>query len=586
MAGLRELFPFLDLRGVRRSDVARDLTSAAAVAVLAIPQGVAYAMIAGLPPAMGLYAVCAPALVGSLFRSSRHVITGPTNALSLLVGAAVAARAGFSPTETALLLALLVGLLQVAAGLLRLGVLVDYISTPVVLGYITGAGVLIGVGQLPNLSATAGGGEHLPGQILAWVEGLGAASPLSLGIGLGAAVLLLLLRRIDRRIPGAIVMLAVVTGLSWGLDLGAHGVPRIMDLAPIPLGLPPLTAPSLAGWTELLPAAVAAAVLSLVESSAVARSTSARTGQRLELSTEFVGQGLANLAAAFTGAYPTSGSLSRSAVNEQTGARTRLSGAASGLAMLAVVAVLGPVVNYAPVSALAGLLLVVAADLVDLARIRSILASRRSDAVAFIVTMLGTWAMPLDEAIYVGVAISLVLFLHRARLLPSSRIVVGRDGELATAELDDPLRAGECPSIRVVHVEGHLFFGAAGELRAVLDELVADAAVKVVILRLKWAQNLDYTAAVVLQTVQARLAAQGRTMLLVGMRSDALEVLERTGVADAFGEHQLFPARSRWFEALSQAIAAALELVEPHACGPACPLARYLERARELGRDC
>ncbi|MBT8494678.1 MAG: sulfate transporter, partial [Deltaproteobacteria bacterium] len=295
--------PFLDLRGIRRADVANDALSGLTVTFMSIPQGVAYAMIAGLPPVMGLYAACIPAIVGAVFRSSRHVITGPSNALSLLVGEGLAAQAGLDPIGTALLLALLIGGMQVAAGVLRLGVLVDYISLPVVLGYITGAGVLIGVGQLPNLTQTAGGSGHIINKFGVWGSHLQEANLMAIAVGAATAAFIVILRKIDKRIPGPILVLVIATVVSWLMGLREMGMATIADQAPVPTGLPPLTVPDLDGWSAVLSLAVAGTVLSLVESSSVARAVSAKTGQRLAVSTEFVGQGLANVAAAFTGGY-------------------------------------------------------------------------------------------------------------------------------------------------------------------------------------------------------------------------------------------------------------------------------------------
>ena len=587
MARARDIVPFLDLAGTPRAAVLGDLASASAVAFMAIPQSIAYAMIAGLPPVMGLYAACIPTMVGSLFRSSRHVVTGPTNALSLLVGASLATNVGVDPVSAALLLALLVGCLQVVAGVLRLGVLVDYISSPVVLGYITGAGILIGVGQLPNLTATVGERGDLFTQLQAWLGHLDAASWLSLAIGAGAAVFILLVRWLDRRLPAALLALTLATALSWLCDLGALGVPRLQDQAPVPQGLPPLTIPSLAGWTALMPLAIAATVLSLVESSAVARSISARTGQRLHLSSEFVGQGLANVSAAFTGGYPTSGSLSRSAFNEKSGARTRLSAFFSGAIMLLVLMGLGPVVNHAPIAALAGILVIVAIDLVDPPRIRRVLAGRFADMAGFLATLIGTWSLPLDQAIYLGVGISLVLFLRRARLLVVSEFAVDDQAHLQAG--DTPLAHGQaCARIRILQLEGHLFFGAAGELQNVLDEVMADTNTHVLVLRIKRTQNLDYTAAMVLQEAHERMRRHGRHLFIVGLRPEAMALLTRTGVAAAIGETALFPSRpAAWFQAVDAAVARAVEVVGEHECAEPCPLARYLSGRddRDTARD-
>jgi len=567
----------LDLRGYRRSDLARDAVAAAAVIFLAVPQGVAYALIAGLPPAMGLYAAAAPAIVGSLFRSSRHVITGPTNALSLLVGAAVAAGLGASPAETAVTLALMVGAMQFAAGALRLGAVVDYISSPVVLGYITGAGVLIGAGQLHNLTATEGPGGHLLAKLAGWAGAIADADGLSVGLGVATVLLLVILRRVNRKVPGAIIAMAAGIIADLVFDLQALGVTVIADIAPVPAGLPPLTVPSLDHIGALLPVAVAATVLSLVESSAVARSIASRTGQKLDANVEFVGQGLANLAAAFTGGYPTSGSLSRSALNERLGARSRLAGVLAGVAMLLVLLLLGPLVDHTPIACLAGLLLVVAWDLIDGPQIRRLFKTRRSDGLAFTVTMLSCWVMSLDKAIYLGVGISLVFFLRQARLLVIRDLAVDDEGRLR--EVDSSAPAGSfdaCESIRVLHVEGSLFFGAAGELRDYLDEASRADGLVALVVRLKRTRGLDATTAAALSAVSESMTARGRRLLLVGMRPEAMETLRGSGAADTIGVENLFPTQPTWFAAMKRAVALALTLLDDEQRAR-CPLTRILE---------
>ncbi len=566
--------PFLDLRAVRPEDLRRDLQAALAVTFLSVPQGVAYAVIAGLPPAMGLYAGAVPAVVGSLFRSSRHVVSGPSNAVSLLVGTAVAAQAG-DPVTAAVTLAFIVGALQLAAGLLSLGALVDYISSAVVLGYITGAGTLIAVGQLGHLTATPRGSGTLPEQLLGWARGLGGTDPRTVALGLGTAAGVALLGRYRPRFPAAILAMGV--GIALSAWWGPEGMATIRDLAPVPAGLPPWSTPDLGRVPELLPAAVAVAVLSLVESSAVARALAARSGDRIDVSVEFAGQGLSNLAAALWSGYPISGSLGRSALNFEAGARTRLSGALGGGLVLVVLLFLGPVVDLTPVASLAGVLLVVAARLVDVPRIRKVLAAGAGDRWAFLGTVGGTWLLPLDQAIYLGVGISLVIFLRRARLLTVHEL--GIDGDrVRERHADDGVDFGMGPAVRALLVEGSLFFGAANELRDRVAPYLADPRVKAVVLRLKRARDLDYTTASVLEELHVRMAAEGRLLLLVGMRPRMMRTLRRTGVADALGEDRLFPAGTWWFEAMH----AALRTARDHARAAGQDTARldaYLARA-------
>lgn len=591
-------FPFTDLKGYGKDEIPGDITAAVTLAFLGIPQCIAYALIAGLPPAMGLYAAAVPTIIGAIFRSSRHVITGPTNALSLLVGTAGAAAAGLDPVPTALLLAFLVGVIQLGAGVLRLGVLVDYISIPVVMGYITGAGVLIAVGQLRHLTATSPAkgvllhgtvpGQWLEGSLFdkvwAWLQTMPDANLWAAGMSTITVVGIMGLRKVNKKFPGTLLVLGGLTVWSYFAPASAYGLPTIADLSPIPAGLPPLSLPTGNGawsWSfgdtvTLLPIAIAATVLSLVESSSLGRAISAKSGQRLDLSVEFAGQGLANIAAAFFGAYPTSGSLSRSALNHDSGAKTRLSGVYNGLLMIVVLLALGPAVNHTPIASLAGLLLIVAYDLVDGPRIREIFAARKSDGAAFVVTVLGTWILRLDHAIYLGVALSLFLFLRRARLLSIHELVFDDQGRPLELNMDDPVAVERrCDTVRLIQIEGQLFFGAAGELSTALDAVMDEPEAKVVALRVRRAFGMDVSVMRVLIAAAKRLAKEGRRLMVLEVREEAMEVLERTGAIDVLGSENVIPAEA-WFEAVHLGLQRALEdLGEP--C-EASALHLFLER--------
>lgn len=552
--------PIPPLQRYPRDAVGPDALAAVTVLFLGVPQGLAYATIAGLPPVVGLYAAAIPAIIGSLLRSSPLVIAGPTNALSLLVGASLAPELGADPTALALTLALLVGLFQASAGVLRLGSLVDFISTAVVLGYITGAGVLIGVGQLHNATGTDGPGGRLWVTLEGWVSTLGETQPLAVAMTVGTVLLVIALRTLSaktkRRIPSAIVAMTLGLLVNVALDLEARGLRVISDLQPIPAGLPPLTLPDLSLAPGLLPLAVACAVLSLVESSSVARSVSSRTGKPLDASTEFFGQGLANIAAGFFGGYPISGSLARSALNERAGARTRIAGILGGALMLVALATLGPLLDHTPISSLAGLLFVVAYDLVDLERIKSVCRASAEDAVAFAVTMLGTWVFSLDVAIYLGVGLSLILFLRRARLVRVTELVP-EGARLAEADADDERAPGP---IRVLQVEGALFFGAAGELRDALAAVLTEPTTRVLVVRLKRAAGLDATTASMLGELATLTRRQGNVLVLAGVTRSSYEVLERSGVLDKLGRQNVFETQPQWFSALAAGLERATRL--------------------------
>ena len=535
-----------------------DLSAALTVAFMAVPQGIAYATIAGLPPAMGLYAAALPTMVGSFFRSSSHVVAGPTNALSLLVGEAIAVGMGVDPVAAALTLATMVGIMQVAAGALRLGAIVDFVSRPVVLGYITGAGVLIGVGQLHNLTATQGARGHLVHRITAWAAGLDGASALAVGVGLGTALAIVVLRRLNKKIPSAMVVMALATAAAWLFDLRSAGLSTVADVNPVPQGLPPLTWPDLAIAPALLPLAGAAMVLSLVESTAVGRSIAARTGERINTSREFIGQGLGNVTAGFFGGYPVSGSLSRSALNHQAGARTRMAGVYTGAMMIAALLVLGPALDFTPIAALAGLLLVIAWDLVDGTRIRQTLRGTGADKVTFLVTLVGTWSMRLDHAIYLGVLLSVVMFLRQARLLTVRELRLDAEGGLH--ELNDE----PCwfKSVRIANLEGRLFFGVEAELRDALDGLMEGPDVRTLVLRMRRTQGMDVTVAGVLRETAERMRGEGKHLVLSGLSADAMALLESVGALEDIGREHVFPSQVAWFASFQTALEAAAGLAD------------------------
>jgi sulfate permease, SulP family len=525
--------PFTDLAGYSGSLAKADLASAFTLIFLAVPQGVAYAMIAGLPPAMGLYAAAIPAVAGSIMRSSRHVVSGPTNAISLLVGGWLAMNSGLGldPVVVGVTAAFMVGLFQVLAGWLRMGRILDYVSKPVVLGYITGAGILIGIGQLPNLTSTQGGTGNIIQKVSTWAQGLGGASTLAIGTSLGTLLFILLLRKIRRTLPGPMIAMALATALSMVLDFQGMGLKVVKDISPIPAGLPPFSLPDLSLAPQLLSLAFAATILSLVESSAVARAIAGRTGQKLDADVEFAGQGFSNLSAAFVMGYPVSGSLSRSALNERSGGETRVAGALSGLLMFLVLLGLGPLVDHTPISALAGLLMIVAWDLVDRKKIREAMRTGWPDRLTFLATVMGTWALPLDQAIYLGVGISLLAVL---------RISVREPAKLEYSAEEEH----QIPALKTVEAAGFLSFKSESRLRSLLVGASEDPLIKHILLRLENCTGMDYTIATALEEVRSQLESRGSDLYLADCAEGVTNTLRSSGAMEALGAECLLEGGS------------------------------------------
>ena len=576
---------FKDLKGYRASWLRHDLAAGLSITFLALPQGMAYALVAGLPPVVGLYAAAIPVVICSLLRSSRYVVGGPTNALSLIVALAVgmAAAQGWDPLATACTLALLVGMMQIFAGALRLGALVDYISGPVVLGYISGAALLIACGQLPYVTGTSVGSGPLWLKLSEWGTSLPEANLFSVLLALGTASLIALLRLSAKlkRLPLSLLALLLGLGVSEVFGLREQGVQTIADLGALTGGLPTFALPSLQHIPDLLALAFAATVLSLVESTSVARSIGSAKGDKLDASVEFVGQGWGNIAAAFFAGYPISGSPSRTAMNAQSSGKSRLAGAFSGVFVLLLVLMGSAVFNVMPIACFAGMLLVLSYDLISFSKIRFVLRGHIADRLAFIATLLGALVMSLDKAIYLGVLISIVHFLRRARILRVEELGVGPDGKLLETHL-----LGEaygtfktCPQIKIIHLEGSLFFAAAGELETFLSGLVANKEVEVVVLRLNRTQGLDLTVIQVLVDVIEKLRKDGRTLLLAGVRLPGLSRLEKTGAIDVIGRENVFPFRPRFFADMSDAIERALGECSSHQCD-VCPLSVFADKGQ------
>ena len=559
--------------------LSRELWPATSVAFLAVPQGLAYATIAGLPPVVGLYASMIPPVVGGILRSSRHVVTGPTNALSLLVGAAVVSTHHGDPVQVALALAVMVGLIQIVAGLLRLGRVVGYVSTSVVLGYITGAALLIGAGQLSNLTGTDGVRGTLWTMARGWSAGLADTSGVSVLVGAATLVIFAGVRwinaRTDKKYPGALIALGTMTFASWAMELEQRGLRVVSDISEISSGLPPFTRPSAELWPELLPLAVACAVLSLIESSSVARAIAGRTGDVIDSSREFFGQGMANLAAGLFSGYPVSGSLGRSALNEQAGAQTRWSSVMSGVVLFTLVVFAGGAINHTPIASLAGILFVIAFDLVDATRIHRAIRASWGDAVAFGVTLIGTCSIRLDLAIYLGISMSLILHLRRARMLVIRELVLTSEGRMHEGAPHDeaPTRPEStqaivaadqqrCRKVRILHVEGALFFGSAPELGAALDKMSHEDDLVALVVRLKRTSGMDASCADELSATAARMRERGRHLVLAGLNREAYRVLERSGALESIGEENVFETQETWLMALDAARVHAMALAQ------------------------
>lgn len=397
--------------GGLRADLLAGLTGA----VVVLPQGVAFATLAGMPPQYGLYAAMVPCIVAALFGSSRLMVTGPANAISLTTMALIAPLAVVGSAryvELVLTLTFLVGVMQVLLGLARAGALVDKVPHSVVVGFTAGAAVLIANSQIsPFLGLALPRGQPVFDNLRAALSSIGQTQPMAVLAGASTIVLAVLARPWNRIVPAMLVAVVGATLITLGAGLVWPGAGPLPTVSALPGALPPLSWPDLSLDTvrALFGATLVMTLLALTEAAAIARSVARARGDTLDGNQEFIGQGLANLAGSFFSAYPASGSFNRSGVNVASGARSPLSAVAAALFLVMLLAFVGPLAKYLPLAVISGLLMVVAWGLIDRREIAHLWHQGASERVPLVVTAVATVTLSLEWAILLGLTSAMLV---------------------------------------------------------------------------------------------------------------------------------------------------------------------------------
>lgn len=460
------LLPFLRWwPGVSRQTLRSDLIAGLTGAVVVLPQGVAFATIAGMPPEYGLYAGMVPAIIAALFGSSWHLVSGPTTAASIVLYSSLSqfAEPGTAQyVQLALTLTFMVGISQLAMGWARLGTLVNFISHSVVIGFTAGAAVLIAANQVKNFFGVdiPRGTEFYETVLLLFTQ-LGNINPYILGVSAATLVSGILLRRILPRFPYMIGAMLVGSALA-ALFNQLAGAGTLPSVGALPSSLPPLSAPafSLATFKDLAPAALAVTLFALTEAVSIARSLAIRAGQHLDGNQEFIGQGLSNIAGSFFSGYVATGSFNRSGLNYEAGARTPLAAVFAGSLLVLIVLLVAPLAAWLPNAAMAAILFLVAWGLIDFPHIKRILKVSRADSTVMIATFLAALFLGLEFAIFLGVSLSLVMYLTRtSRPVIRSRVP---DPNLPKRRFNTNPNLPECPQLKLLRIDGSLFYGAVG----------------------------------------------------------------------------------------------------------------------------
>ena len=550
---LTKVFPFLNWwTAVTKRSLHADLLAGITGAVIVLPQGVAFAIIAGLPPEYGLYSAIVPAVIAALFGSSFHLISGPTTAISIVIFTSLsplATPSGAEYIQMALTLTFLAGFFQLALGLARLGALVNFISHSVVVGFTAGAAILIATSQLSNVLGIAVPKKH--SFIHIWAD---IASHLSetnvyvLGVALATLAIALVFRILLPRWPG--LFFAMIGGSLLALFLNGkeHGIRLVGSL---PDQLPPLSHPDLttASIRQLAPAALAVALLGLVEAVSIARSIATKSEQRIDSNQEFIGQGLSNIIGSFFSSYASSGSFTRSGVNYNAGAQTPLAAVFAAAALTGILLLVAPLTAYLPIASMAGILLLVAYNLIDMHHIRSIIRISKPEAAILGVTFLATLFVELEFAIYAGVILSLVVYLNRTS--HPQFVIMVPDPENKRRSLINiqkkPLP--ECPQLKIIRIDGSIFFGAVNHVAEELDQITKQSPEQAHILIVGAGINfIDVAGCHMLSQEAHRLKLNGRQLYLCSLKGNVIDVMKRGGCSKSMGEEHMFPSKREAIE--------------------------------------
>ena len=550
----------------------RDAVAGLSVAVVAIPQSMAYALVAGVPVQYGLYTLVIQSLLGALFSAGRFLSVGPVNTQSLLVASVVshvigrtaglpAGQQGQLYLQLVIALTVLKGLVQLTLAVARIGGLVKYVSHSVIAGFTAGAGLLIVAGQVPNFLGldVAAAPRHLPGLpgiIEQIVPHLPAVNLRSTILGAATLVLILLLRRASRLLPGPFLAVVAAAAAVW---LFGWTRADLLLVEPLTGGWPEVSVPLLnvLQWEALLGGALALSLLGLLETYSIAKSLGPRTGERVGANRELAAQGAINFLSGFLSCIPGSGSLSRSALNVDAGAATRAAGAINGLLTAAAMAFLAPAAGCVPLASLAAVLFVIGFSLIDFRFIRDVVRTDRADALVCTVTLLATLTVPLQYAIFIGIFLNLAFYLQQASRLQLVEMVPTDEGPF----LEKPIVAKPHKPQDVVflQLEGDLFFGLADELADRLAEL-ANSGARVVIFRLKRTHYVDATVLGVFDQFTRDFQRQGGAVILCGVKPGLMAKLRTFGLVDRIGQSNVFPTTHGIFASAKQAIARAESL--------------------------
>ena len=561
-----KFFPFLIWIGeLKDKEVLRaDILAGVTVALVLIPQSMAYAQLAGLPAYYGLYISFMPVMIAALWGSSRQLATGPVAVVSIMTATALAPVA-VSPEHyiaLAMFLALLVGLFQLFLGVFRLGVIVNFLSHPVIVGFTNAAALVIGLSQLSKIFGVTMPGnasDHFLGRIQGVLEQVGDTHVLTLLMALGAFIIMMGLKKYSPKAPGVLIAVASSIVISWLFGFEEKGGAVVGS---IPEGLPNLQVPILSFELvgSLLPAAIVISLVGFMEAISIAKAMAAKTKDHIDPNQELIGQGLGNIAGSFTQAYPASGSFSRSAVNLNAGARTGFSSVVTAIIVVITLLFLTPLLYHLPQGVLAAVIMMAVFGLINFKAVKHAWHANKHDGIASIVTFVATVGLAphLDQGILLGAGLAIGLYLYRTM---SPRIAfLGRfsDGTLRDISVHTDLPVDE--KVVAVRFDGSLYFANVSYFEEAILKAAADhKEAKFILVVSDGINQLDASGEEVLHHLVQRLHDNGVQLVFSGLKRQVLKVMIKTKLIEFIGKQNIHATADQALEAIYQQLDAAAD---------------------------
>ncbi len=587
---VERIFPFLRwVRGYNGETAVRDLLAGLTVAVVLVPQSMAYAMLAGLPPVIGLYASALAPAIAALWGSSPQLQTGPVAIVSLLVFTSLTPLAEPESEEfiqLAALLALLVGIFQLALGVLKLGFVMNFVSHAVVIGFSNAAAIIIASTQVPHLlGIEIEKHEFVFKNFLEIAKNLGDTHLYTAVIGFAATAFILLSRRIHPLFPGALIVVIASTLATYYLNLHEKGVKIVGE---IPSGLPKPSLPTidLDIVDQLMGQAIVIAIIGFMEAYAIAKTMASQTKHKLDVDQELVGQGLANLVNAFFRGYPVSGSFSRSAVNFLAGAKTGMSSVFTSLFVIFTLFFFAPLLYNLPKAALAAVVIVAVLGIVKPKAFIELYRTNPQDGAVAGITFISAFLMKPDYAIFIGIVLSLILFLWRS--MHPRIVILSRDPKTRTFVNADLFNIPECPQILFIRPDASLYFANVEHIMEELNHHIAKhrASLRCLVIDAESINHVDATAVDVLREFIEEKEKEGLRIYFVNLKTPVRAALERAGIFRMIGEDRVLPSKG-------VAIRKLFGVIDHDFCRRECPVAVFDEcydlkeplKLTEAGKD-